>query len=227
MRQPAPAARPGSTPPRPPGAAAPRRLGAATLFAAAMVAALLLLGTAGPASATTLPSGFAETEVAHPLPRPTAMAMAPGNRIFITLQGGQLREVSGGTLLANPVITLPVDSNGERGLDGVAVDPSFATNGYVYLYYTATTPTTHNRVSRFTVVGDTADPASEVVLLDIDPLSSLNQHNGGAVRFGSDGKLYIAVGGQLYPVNANEVLALATGAPVPAGTLPGTLIFRT
>jgi cytochrome c len=41
------------------------------------------------------------------------------------------------------------------------------------------------------------------------------------------GKLYIAVGGQLYPVNPNEVLALATGAPVPAGTLPGTLIFRT
>jgi glucose/arabinose dehydrogenase len=183
------------------------RCGAA-LLAVAVIAPLMVLASASPAAAATLPSGFVETEVAHPLPRPTAMAVAPNNRVFITLQGGQLREVKNGALLANPVITLLVDSNGERGLDGVALDPSFATNGFIYLYYTATTPVAHNRVSRFTVVGDTANPASETVLLDIDPLSSLTQHNGGAIHFGTDGKLYIAVGDNQLSSNAQSMSTL-------------------
>ena len=62
------------------------------------------------------------------------------------------------TLLATPFVTVDVDPNGERGLLGVAFDPAFATNGYVYVYYTATTPNTHNRVSRFTATGDVAVP---------------------------------------------------------------------
>src|SRR5205085_5472766 len=129
-------------------------------------------------------------------------------RIFVALQGGQLRQVRDGTLLTTPVITMPVDNNGERGLDGVAVDPAFAANGFIYLYYTATTPVTHNRVSRFTVVGDTADPATEKVLFDIDPLTTLNQHNGGAVHFGTDGKLYIAVGDNQASGNAQSMTTL-------------------
>ena len=64
-----------------------------------------------------------------------------------------------------------VDPNGERGLLGVAIDPAFASNGYVYVYYTATTPNTHNRVSRFTASGDVAVAGSERVLLDLNPLS--------------------------------------------------------
>jgi glucose/arabinose dehydrogenase len=181
---------------------------AAALLAVAVIAPFLVLASATPAAATTLPSGFVEVEVAHPLPRPTAMAVAADNRVFIALQGGQLREVKAGALLTNPVITLPVDSNGERGLDGVALDPSFATNGFIYLYYTATTPVAHNRVSRFTVVGDTADPATETVLLDIDPLSTLTQHNGGAVHFGTDGKLYVAVGDNQTSANAQSMSTL-------------------
>jgi glucose/arabinose dehydrogenase len=54
------------------------------------------------------------------------------------------------------------DSAGERGLLGVAFDPAFASNGYVYVYYTAATPTLHNRVSRFTASGDVAAVGSEV-----------------------------------------------------------------
>ncbi len=91
---------------------------------------------------------------------------------------------------STPFVTLTVDSAGERGLLGVAFDPAFGVNGFVYVYYTATTPATHNRLSRFTAngtTGDTAVPGSEVVLLDLDNLSSATNHNGGALHFG-DGR---------------------------------------
>jgi glucose/arabinose dehydrogenase len=91
-------------------------------------------------------------------------------------------------------VTLTVSSVGERGLLGVAFDPAFATNRFVYVYYTATTPTVHNRISRFTASGDVAVPGSEVVILELDNLSSATNHNGGALAFGPDGKLYAAVG---------------------------------
>jgi len=84
---------------------------------------------------------------------------------------------------------------GERGLLGIAFDPNFATNGYIYIYYTVPS-VPNNRVSRFTTsAGDPnmADPASEFVLLDLDPLL-FNNHNGGAMHFGPDGMLYIATG---------------------------------
>ena len=85
------------------------------------------------------------------------------------------------------------DSSGERGLLGVAFDPAFLTTPYVYVYYTAYTPTVHNRISRFTANGDVAVPGSEVVILELDRLYASN-HNGGALAFGPDGKLYAAVG---------------------------------
>lgn len=122
------------------------------------------------------------------------MALAPDGRIFICQQGGALRVVKNDALLATPFITLTVDSSGERGLLGVAFDPDFLDNHYVYLYYTATTPAAHNRISRFTANGDTTDPASEAILLELNNLSSATNHNGGAIHFGSDGRLYAGVG---------------------------------
>jgi glucose/arabinose dehydrogenase len=154
----------------------------------------VLLALAPSLSAATLPPGFSETQVVSGLNSPTAMAFAPDGRLFICQQGGQLRVFKNGTLLAAPFVSLTVNSSGERGLLGVAFDPDFATNQFVYVYYTATTPNIHNRVSRFTANGDVAVPGSETVLLDLNPLSSATNHNGGALHFGPDGKLYIAVG---------------------------------
>ena len=144
-------------------------------------------------AASTLPPGFTERLVASGLVNPTAMAIAPDGRLFICQQGGQLRVVKDGVLLATPFVTLTVSSAGERGLLGVAFDPAFESNRFVYVYYTATTPTIHNRVSRFTAAGDVAASGSEVVLMDLETLGATN-HNGGAIHFGVDGKLYVAVG---------------------------------
>ena len=152
------------------------------------------------AGAATLPAGFVETQISG-LSSPTAMAIAPDGRIFVCLQGGQLRVIKNGALLSTPFLTVTVNSTGERGLLGVAFDPNYTTNRFVYVYYTATTPAIHNRVSRFTANSanqDVAVAGSEVVLLELENLSATN-HNGGAIHFGPDGKLYIATGENAVP----------------------------
>jgi len=89
----------------------------------------------------------------------------------------------------------------------VTFDPAFAGNGYVYVYYTAATPVTHNRISRITADPanpDAALPSSELVLVDLPALGA-NNHNGGAIHFGPDGKLYAGVGENAVPANAQSM----------------------
>ncbi len=161
-----------------------------------------------PISAATLPNGFTETLLASGLSSPTAMALAPDGRIFVCLQGGSLRVVKNGALLATPFLTLSVNSSGERGLLGVAFDPNVASNQYVYVYYTVSSGAIHNRVSRFTANGDVAVVGSEVILLELDNLTSATNHNGGALHFGPDGKLYVAVGENATPSNSQTLTNL-------------------
>ena len=90
----------------------------------------------------------------------------------------------------------------------VAFDPAFATNGWVYVYYTATTPTIHNRLSRFTASGDVAVAGSEQILFELPPLSTAPNHNGGALHFGPDGKLYVAVGDNARARNGQDMTTI-------------------
>jgi glucose/arabinose dehydrogenase len=138
------------------------------------------------------------------LNNPTAMQFAPDGRLFVCEQDGRLRVIKNGSLLSTPFLTVTVSSSGERGLLGVAFDPDFAVNQFVYVYYTATMPAIHNRVSRFTANGDVVRPGSEVVLLDLENLSATN-HNGGALAFGPDDKLYVAVGENAVSSNAQTL----------------------
>ncbi len=155
---------------------------------------------------TRLPPGFQDATVVTGLSNPTAMQFAPDGRLFVAQQDGRLRVVKNGALLPAAFVTLTVNSVGERGLLGVAVDPNFAINQYVYVYYTATTPTIHNRISRFKANGDVADTTEgEVVLLDFDTLSGATNHNGGAIHFGADGKLYAAHGDNADGSNAQTL----------------------
>src|SRR5205809_7470524 len=109
------------------------------------------------ATAATLPPGFVEAQVGGNLSgSPTAMAFAPDGRLFVCQQGGQLRVIKNGSLLSTPFVTLTVDSSGERGLLGIAFDPNFAANNFVYVYYTVPGDPAHNRVSRFTGNGHVA-----------------------------------------------------------------------
>ena len=162
----------------------------------------------------TQPSGFTRNESwVTGLTGATAFAQAPDGRLFICQQGGALRVVKNGALLATPFATITVDSAGERGLIGVALDPAFATNGFVYVYSTrAAAGVSHNRISRFTAAGDVAAVGSEVTLVDLPNLSAATNHNGGGMHFGADGKLYVGVGD-----NANS--AQAQNLTLPFGKL--------
>lgn len=162
-------------------------------FSIFLVVCLWVLVACFGIKAATLPAGFTETQVATGLSSPTAMEFAPDGRLFVCQQAGQLRVIKEGVLLATPFLTVGTDSSGERGLLGVAFDPNFQINNFVYVYYTALTSPRHNRVSRFTANGDVAVAGSEVAILDLESLSATN-HNGGAIHFGPDGKLYVAVG---------------------------------
>ncbi len=136
------------------------------LVSAALITALI--GSATPAAAT-VPTGFVDELVAT-VGAPTALAFTPDGRLLITTQSGTVRVFRAARLLATPALNLGTTganvlcSNSERGLLGITVDPQFASNGFVYLYYTfrkggacpagnATNPV--NRVSRFTMTGNT------------------------------------------------------------------------
>jgi glucose/arabinose dehydrogenase len=170
----------------------------------------------------TVPSGFVDEVVATGLLSPTAMAFAPDGRLFVCQQGGQVRVIKNGSLLSTPFASVTTTTSGERGLLGIAFDPNFGTNQFVYIYYTATTPAVHNRVSRFRASGDVAVSGSETILLELNDLSSATNHNGGAMHFGPDGKLYIAVGENANGNNA-QTLANLLGKILrmnPDGTIP-------
>lgn len=140
-----------------------------------------------------VPAGFTKTERwVEGLQGASAIAVAPDGRLLIAEQGGALRIVKNGQLLAAPAARLPTAAVGERGLIGVALHPDFARNGFVYVHYTAATGGAHNRISRLVVEGDAAGP--ETVLVELPALSSATNHNGGALHFGGDGKLYVGVG---------------------------------
>ncbi len=173
------------------------------LFLGIFVASLV---TAVPShsAAATLPAGFAEIVIASGLTDPTAMQFAPDGRLFVCEQGGALRVIKGGELLPAPFVSLSVDASGERGLLGVAFDPNFSVNRFVYVYYTTASSPVHNRISRFTANGDVAAAGSEVVILDLDPLSSAIIHNGGAINFAADGTLFVAVGDNADGANAQS-----------------------
>ncbi|PIQ22611.1 MAG: hypothetical protein COW65_02180, partial [Cytophagales bacterium CG18_big_fil_WC_8_21_14_2_50_42_9] len=141
-------------------------------------------------------------QVTNGLINPTVLAFAPDGRIFVAEQGGNLRIIKNGVLLPVPLVQLNVNASGERGLIGITLDPNFTTNKYIYLYYTVPTGIIHNRVSRFTLTGDVALASSEKIILELDPLSGATNHNGGAMQFGKDGKLYIAVGENANRANA-------------------------
>ena len=191
----------------------------ARLFMALM---FLFFGLSFSASAATLPSGFVETTVASGIVSPTAMAIAPNGRIFVCSQTGALRVIKNGVLLDTPFVTLSVDSVGERGLLGVAFDPHFSLNHYIYLYYTVPGIPSHNRVVRFTANGDVVLPGSRVIVLELDPLSTATNHNGGALHFGPDGNLYIAVGDNAKGSNSQNLSKLFGKIlrVAPDGTIP-------
>lgn len=145
----------------------------------------------------SVPVGFTKNDsFVRSLTAATAMAQAPDGRLFIAEQAGAVRVFAPGQLVSTLFKQLEnVDFSGERGLIGITLHPDFQRTQYVYFHYTKMTANgAQNRISRFTAREDVADTAvPEKILVELPPLTATN-HNGGALRFGVDGKLYVGVG---------------------------------
>lgn len=168
---------------------------------------------------------------------PWAVDRAPDGRLFVTERPGRVRVVrfdgTTATLEPEPWATVParVSSNTERGLLGLALDPDFAKNGFVYLYYSYRGPgtTTLNRLVRMRDAGGVG--VEETVLIDGIPGSE--QHDGGRIKFGPDGKLYVATGDGEVPSRAQDanspngkVLRVERDGTAPAdGPFPGSAVW--
>ncbi len=177
----------------------------------ACVGALLALPI-GPAHGAAVPTDtrFTDSQVASGLTNPTDMEFAPDGRLFVAEQAGRVRIAKpDGTLLT--FLNISTNSSGERGLQALTFDPSFATNRYVYLHYTrkatSTTPV-HNRIVRVTASGDKVVAGSEKLVFRLGNQTSDN-HMGGAIDFGKDGKLYVSTGdNQTSPADAQQLTNL-------------------
>ena len=157
---------------------------------------LLLLVVAvslSPVFAQTLPPLTAE-QIASGLASPVAVTHAGDDRLFVTLQGGQIVIVRGGAVLPVPFLDIDplVGSGGERGLLSVAFHPRYALNGFFFVNYTDNEGDTV--IARYSVSAnpDRADAQSGRVLLRIE--QPFPNHNGGQLQFGPDGCLYIGMG---------------------------------
>jgi glucose/arabinose dehydrogenase len=139
---------------------------------------------------------FVQSKLVGGLNSPTAIAVASDGRIFVAYQGGEVRVVKNGALLATPFVTLDVNVFDEQGLIGLALDPQFGSNGYIYLTYTVNNVNpAYQRIVRYTASGDVAVAGSATTLFETnDSPNEIAYHLGGALNFGQDGKLYVTLG---------------------------------
>ncbi len=181
-----------------------------TVAAAVAAAGFAVLALAGSASTSSLPAGFIDTLLATGLDSPTAMAFGPNNRVLVTEQGGDLRVTADANLNPTPFVHLSVDSDGERGLLGVAYDPSFSSNRFVYVYYTVPGVArpqpgqpVHRRRER---------PPGGRRQRDSDLRHRFARRRDQPQRrgdpFGQDGKLYVAVGDNADGTNSQSLTTL-------------------
>lgn len=177
--------------------------------------ALLIPTTAS----SQLPFGFVQYKIADEL-NPTDMAIAPNGLVFITEKNGTIRLVEDGKMLPDPFMELVVDDYNECGLGHITLHPDYPDSPFVYLYYTVPGGT-YNRVSRVRSQGYYVVPGSEEVLYECDVKVS-SVHHGGAMVFGNDGKLYVAIGenGSINPPNdpnndSGKILRLNPDGSIP------------
>jgi len=200
-----------------------------------------------------LPPGVVIETVVPYVNQLVAMDFTPDGRLLYTERlsvyengtyVGYVRVVQNGQLMPNPVYAFPILQEGERGLLGIAVDPNFVSNHYLWVYFTKQTTSTDcggtikNRVVRFVLNNDntvTTDP----VTMGCFPVNQYETiHNGGNLHFGPDGKLYITVGnndatndgvdpsqnlnsplGKLHRFNAGAALSVPNDNPFPGSSI--------
>jgi len=173
-------------------------------------------GNLGPysniASATsTNTAGFANDTVATSLDFVTTMRFLPDGKKLVGEIGGTLRVIPVGASVPSATPFNVIDgavADADAGLHDIALDPNFATNGFYYVHYAHTQGSSYrDRLSRFTAApGWTSTVAgSELVLWQDDASSTTGAHHGASIAFGPDGKLYLSMGDNGSPADAQSL----------------------
>jgi glucose/arabinose dehydrogenase len=169
-------------------------------------------------------------EVATGLQVPWSLSFAPDGRLFFTERPGRVRVIMAGALLPEPVVDVPgVQASGEGGLLGLTLDPDFAQNHYLYLYHTyEDNGQTRNRLVRYREADNKAT-APQVLF---DGILGAGIHDGGRIKFGPDGRLYLTAGDAANGDNAQQpgtlagkILRLNSDGSIPADNPFGTAIW--
>jgi len=138
------------------------------------------------------PANFQRTLlVGSGLAAPTAIEFAPDGRLFILELGGGVRIYKDGALLPGNFATLPAWANADNGLLGIAMDPEFNSNHYIYFYFIDAGDRFH-KVVRYNAAGDIGTDGPFVIY--DSQMASGSNHAGGTIQFGPDGKLYLGIG---------------------------------
>lgn len=144
------------------------------------------------------PGRLTPTTLATGLMRPMELEVAPDGRIFFIELEGQLRIFHPETQKITEAGSLEVATHQENGLIGIALDPDFAENQWIYLQYSPP-DFSGQHVSRFTMDGDHLDAGSEKLLLKFEEQRLQCCHHAGSLQFGPDGNLFIATGDNTHP----------------------------
>jgi cytochrome c len=138
---------------------------------------------------------------------PMELAVAPDGRVFYIERAGRLKiylPSQNQTVIAGMLsVDMGLARNLEDGLLGLALDPGFETNQWIYLFYSPAGTAAKQHVSRFTMSGNLMDPGSERILMEIPTQRSECCHSAGSLAFGPDGNLYIATGDNTNPFASN------------------------
>jgi glucose/arabinose dehydrogenase len=150
---------------------------------------------------------------------PWSVDFAPDGRIFLTERAGRVRIIRDGRVDSQPWATIQVAHRGEGGLLGLTLAPDFARSRFVYVYYTYQDGgRVLNRVVRMV----DRDGRGQVDKVIIEGIPGTNVHDGGRIKFGPDGKLYVTTGDARQPSQAQDRSSLA-GKILrlnPDGTIP-------
>jgi glucose/arabinose dehydrogenase len=218
-------------PPPPPPAPSPTMTPTATpTVAPTPTATPTPTPTATPTPTPTPTPGPNDTVIQSGLSIPWDLAFAPDGRMFVTIRSGQIRiyasGAAGAALLSTTAVT-SMHATGEAGLMGIAIDPSFASNGFVYVCASRDDPTWRNQVLRYRASGNTLTFDGYVIQ---NGIAANTIHDGCRIRFGFDGKLWVTMGDAANSANAQDpnslngkVLRVNTDGSIPTDNpiLPG------
>ncbi|WP_194821773.1 ThuA domain-containing protein [Micromonospora sp. S-DT3-3-22] len=151
----------------------------------------------------TKTSNFEKVTLDSNTNNPMELDIAPDGRVFYAERDGRVQIVKPDTGNTVTATRLDVFTGNEDGLLGLRLDPAFATNKWIYLYYAPAGGAPRNYLSRFTVNGDTIDKATEKVVLQVDTQRNTCCHAGGSMTFDSKGNLYLATGDNTNPFESS------------------------